>query len=238
MPRYFRGLREYIRQSPEPPFQIRWSKLNPYLHDFEDAAGQASGHYFHQDLWAARLIYQRRPPYHVDIGSRVDGFVAHLLTFMDDVRVIDIRAMTSNVTGLSFVQEDATSLAGFADNSVPSISSLHAAEHFGLGRYGDPIDPRADRKFMGALQRVLQPGGRLYFAVPVGQPRVEFNAHRVYPPEAIVEAFSGLRLVSFAGCDDKGRLLRQARPQDLAGAKFACGFYEFTKGQAAAERTE
>jgi predicted SAM-dependent methyltransferase len=148
---------------------------------------------------------------------------------MNDVRVIDIRAIQSNVVGLSFVQENAMSLSGFLDNSVASLSSLHAAEHFGLGRYGDPVDPHADRKFMHALKRVLQPGGRLYFSVPVGRPRVEFNAHRVYAPSAILEAFGGLKLVSFAGCDDKGRFLQAPRPEDLAQAKFACGFYEFAK---------
>jgi SAM-dependent methyltransferase len=229
LPRYIRGLWDYRRQNPDPPFTLGSGKLNPYLHDFDDDAGQASGHYFHQDLWAARHIFQRRPSYHVDIGSRVDGFVAHLLTFMNDVRVIDIRPMASDVEGLSFVQEDATSLAGVRDDSIDSLSSLHAAEHFGLGRYGDPIDPRADRKFMHTLRRVLSPGGRLYFSVPVGRPRLEFNAHRVYDPTTIVDAFPGLTLTSFSGCNDAGRFVPIARPADFTGAKFACGFYEFSK---------
>lgn len=51
------------------------------LRDFDDSAG-ALGVYFHQDLWAARKIYSRRPAEHVDMGSRIDGFIAHLLVFM------------------------------------------------------------------------------------------------------------------------------------------------------------
>ncbi|HWF86113.1 MAG TPA: hypothetical protein VG222_14745 [Vicinamibacterales bacterium] len=52
------------------------------------------GHYFHQDLWVAKRIYAARPAAHVDIGSRIDGFVAHLLTFMP-VTVIDVRPLDS-----------------------------------------------------------------------------------------------------------------------------------------------
>ncbi len=58
----------------------------------------AGGHYFHQDLWAAKKIFKRRPMTHVDIGSRVDGFVAHLLVFMP-VTAVDIRYLDSNIEG-------------------------------------------------------------------------------------------------------------------------------------------
>jgi SAM-dependent methyltransferase len=228
LPQYFADIAEYRRQRPQSPFEIAWTRLHPILHDIDDAAGQASGHYFHADLWAARLIYQRRPPYHVDIGSRVDGFVAHLLTFMNDVRIVDVRPLVSEVAGLSSIRADATTLVGFADDSVDSLSSLHAAEHFGLGRYGDPIDTHADLKFMHSLRRVLRPGGRLYFAVPVGRPRLEFNAHRVYEPNSIVERFDGLRMVSFSGVNDQGHHV-PGHPQDFVGAKMSCGLYEFTK---------
>ena len=83
------------------------------------------------------------------------------------VTVVDIRPLKSSVDGLTFVQDDATELARFPTGSVHSLSSLHAAEHFGLGRYSDPIDPDACFKFMKALERVLAPNGRLYFSVPV-----------------------------------------------------------------------
>src|SRR5438132_10123097 len=37
--------------------------------------------YFHQDLHVAQLIYANRPESHVDVGSRVDGFVAQVASF-------------------------------------------------------------------------------------------------------------------------------------------------------------
>ena len=79
-------------------------------------------------------------------------------------------------------------LARFADGSLESLSTLHAVEHFGLGRYGDPIHPDGWRRAAEALARVLAPGGRLYFSVPIGRERLVFNAHRVFSPERCLRA--------------------------------------------------
>ena len=82
---------------------------------------------------------------------------------------------------------------------------------------------------MRALVRVLQPGGKLYFSVPVGIERVEFNAHRVFAPETILRTMDDLRLLSFAAIDDRDQFWPNARPAILAHAEFACGLFEFTK---------
>jgi len=57
------------------------------------------------------------------------------------VEVVDIRPLNDIVDGLSFIRENATLLPRFENDSIESLSCLHAAEHFGLGRYGDSIDP-------------------------------------------------------------------------------------------------
>ncbi len=209
-------------------FPLRAENLYPILTDLQAPAANVSDHYFYQDLWAARHIFAVRPSTHIDVGSRIDGFVAHVLTFMP-CTVIDIRPLKSAVPGLTFIQDDATHMAGFHNNSVESLSSLHAVEHFGLGRYGDPIDPDACFKAMRAFARVLQPGGRLYISAPIGRERVEFNAHRVFAPQTILESFSTLRLVSFAAVDDRGAFRNDARPEDFQSATYACGLFEFIK---------
>jgi hypothetical protein len=61
-----------------------------------------------------------------------------------------------------------------------SLSSLHAIEHFGLGRYGDPIDINGHLKAITNLHLMLKPKGKFYFSVPIGKQRIEFNAHRVF----------------------------------------------------------
>jgi SAM-dependent methyltransferase len=180
------------------------------------------------DIWAARKIYDRRPAAHTDIGSRIDGFISHLLVFMP-VTVIDIRALDSDIEGLRFISDDATNLAGFQDKSIDSLSCLHAAEHFGLGRYSDPIDPDACFKLINSLQRVLSKGGRLYFAVPIGRERVEFNAHRVFFARTIVEAFGELSLLSFSTVDDMGKFHKDANLEETDGMNYGCGLFEFTR---------
>jgi hypothetical protein len=211
-------------------FPLRLSHLQPMVLDYARPAGIGDVQYFFQDLWAARKIFAVRPKRHFDIGSRIDGFVAHVLCFMP-VYLIDIRPLTYNIPDLTFVQADATNLAGVADDSVESLSCLHAAETFGLGRYTDSIDPDACFKVMAAMQRVLRPGGRLYFSVPVGTERVEFNAQRIFDPRTILATFSGLRLLNFAAVDDSRVFHPEADPDAFTHARSACGMFEFTKAQ-------
>jgi hypothetical protein len=231
LPRFLRDIRAYRRAAANGAFPFRWRHLSPVLLDYRAQAGTARGHYFHQDLWAARRILAAAPARHVDIGSRIDGFVAHLLAFRA-VEVIDIRPLTSQVAGLSFIQADASSLDGIPDGSIPSLSCLHAIEHFGLGRYGDPIDADACFKGLRAIQRVLAPGGRLYLSAPIGVERVEFNAQRIFAPSTFIRHLTGLRLISFSAVDDRGDLVSDTEPEHFAGANNACGLYEFTKDAA------
>jgi len=231
LPRFARDARRYAAARDErAPFPLELGQIYPIVADWNESAGLARGHYFHQDLWAARKIHARRPPRHIDVGSRIDGFVSHLLVFMP-VDVIDIRRLESRVSGLRFVQSDATTLEGIPDGSVESLSSLHAIEHFGLGRYGDPIDPEGWRKAMCSLARVLAPGGRLYVSVPIGRERLVFNAHRIFSPRTVLDTFAsaGLELVSFSAVDDAGDLVEDADPAQFEAARHSCGLFELTR---------
>jgi len=204
-------------------------QLYPVLGDSRQAAGHSYGHYFHQDLWAARKIIARQPVGHVDIGSRLDGFIAHLLAAGMNLTVVDLRPLSEPVEGLDFVQADATELGAFADGSIGSLSCLHAIEHFGLGRYGDSIDPLGSRRACEAFARKLAQGGRLLLSAPIGQERTEFNAHRVFHPMRLPEYLPDFSLRDFAAVDDDGRFRQGVEPGELAGARFALGLYDFEK---------
>jgi len=228
VPTYLRDMRAYRSMNDLISFRFTMRDAFPILTDMNSGAGTVGGHYFHQDLWAARKIFAARPAEHFDIGSRMDGFIAHLLVFMP-VTAVDIRPLTSEIEGLNFFQDDASELRNLADNSVGSLSTLHTAEHFGLGRYTDPIDPLSCFKFMASLQRVLAPGGRLYFSVPVGRERVEFNAHRVFDPATILRSFPRLDLISFSFVGDDDLFYQDRDPLKLPTSEMACGLFEFTK---------
>ena len=228
LPAFIKDLNRYSRLNSRSTFRVTFRNLWPMLHDRQAGAGTVGGHYFHQDLWAAKKIFERRPAQHLDIGSRIDGFIAHLLVFMP-VTIVDIRTIAGTVRALEFIQDDATELTSLEDDSVDSLSSLHAAEHFGLGRYADPVDPDSCFRFMNNLQRVLSPGGRLYFSVPIGRERVEFNAHRVFDIRTVLKSLSGLSLVSFAFVGDDGCLYENVDPVKTPNSNYACGLFEFTK---------
>src|ERR1039458_2288022 len=131
LPRFFSDLRQFNHLVGDLNGGASLKALHPVLADRFEPAGQIDTHYFYQDIWAAKRVYTFNPSHHTDIGSRLDGFVAHVLSFTS-VTVIDIRPGPVSITGLSFLQADATTLAGIESDSIPSLSSLHAAEHFGL----------------------------------------------------------------------------------------------------------
>lgn len=113
------------------------------------------------------------------MGSRVNGFVAHVAVFRE-VKVLDLRPLQS-VPGIRFVQADVMSLGQGFTNVADSVSCLHALEHFGPGRYGDPVNYDGWKMGLAALTRMLEVGGILYLSVPTGyEQRVEFNAHRIF----------------------------------------------------------
>ena len=226
-PRFVGELLAYRRRARGSEFPLRMKEISPLLHDASSQAGYVDGHYFLQDIWMAQQIKAAAPGKHYDIGSRIDGFISHLLVFMP-VTVIDIRPLAIEAPGLEFLQSDATKLA-LPDQSVESISTLHAIEHFGLARYGDTLDPEDWKTALAELQRVLRPGGRLYLSVPVGRQRVVFNSHRVFDPRTIIQALPELELVRFAAINDQERLVDPARPEELAQANYGCGLFVFTR---------
>jgi SAM-dependent methyltransferase len=227
-PRFLVDILTYKRMcGPSTQFQLALSNVKPFLLDRDLAAGIGSGHYFVQDLHVARMIYQTKPSRHVDIGSRIDGFVAHLLVFMP-VEVLDIRKLESSIEGLHFLQCDASNMSRIPDKSVESLSCLHALEHFGLGRYGDPIDPSQWKKALREMARVLSDQGRLYLSLPVGHERVEFNAQRVFDPRTIQQEVDGqLELLSFGLLDDKGEWNSNADMEFAASQSYGCGVFLF-----------
>lgn len=192
---------KYQKLNKRPNFAIQEKYMWPIATDKYAKAGNIDD-YFLQDLWAAKLIYKSGVKRQFDIGSRIDGFIAHLLAMDIDVTVIDIREFPGEVENLHTIVDDATYLSQIPDESIESMSALCSLEHFGLGRYGDPIDPEACFKCFASIQKKMKRGGKLYISVPVGSDRVEFNAHRVFDASTIIECFSDMALLEFSCCED------------------------------------
>jgi SAM-dependent methyltransferase len=234
LPQYLRDYRELRRQQKLSAVPFPFGKAYPILEDKASTAGAARGHYFHQDLLVARRIFAGAPRLHVDVGSRVDGFVAHVAAYRE-IEVFDVRPLKSTIPNVRFRQVDMmapldAALAGYSD----SVSCLHALEHFGLGRYGDPVDYEGHLKGLCNLKEILSPGGKLYLSVPIGPQRIEFNAHRVFSLDSLLSLTAGFRVDAFSYVDDRGDLHENAALTPVAiaanfGCRYGCGILELTK---------
>jgi SAM-dependent methyltransferase len=238
--RSIRGLPSFIRDWRQ--FRQGYSgrlTLVPCLHDRFEEGGVTKSEYFWQDLLVARWIFEAKPEKHVDVGSRVDGFVAHVASFRD-IEVFDVRPITSLVPGVIFRRADlmdASSLpSGVAGGYCDSLSCLHALEHFGLGRYGDPIDPLGWECGFANMAALLKPGGTFYLSTPIGRERGEFNANWVFDPRTLIRCAktNGLRLqrstVIGAGATISSPLaLTDEILQQLALIHYSLGIFIFKK---------
>ena len=201
--RYLRGRRDFRANLGD---DFVWGRSLPMLDEWHEACGSL-GAYFLQDQRVACWIYQENPRRHVDVGSRLDGFIGHLSVFRE-VEVIDIRPPPAAAHHVTFHQLNLMeSLPAEWIHCTDSLSCLHTIEHFGLGRYGDPIDVNGHRKGLEQLKRMVAPGGRLYLSTPIGPQRVEFNAHRVFAAATLAGWFAeGWEIERFVVIDDDNRI--------------------------------
>jgi SAM-dependent methyltransferase len=222
-----RFLRDYFRFRSGYAGRL---ELLPCLHDWHAEGGATTLEYFWQDLLVARAIFEARPEKHVDVGSRVDGFVAHVASFRE-IEVFDVRPITTQVPGVRFRQADLMQPAGYCD----SLSCLHALEHFGLGRYGDPVDPEGFARGLANMAALLKNDGVFYLSVPIGTERVEFNGQRVFDPRAMIDLAlaHALELRELKVVRQGGRVETLApdaqRLSDLASQRYALGIFTFAK---------
>lgn len=198
--RLIRALRFLPRYSREfilyQSLNRKWSDFSmlPTLNDYNESAGSASGHYFWQDLITAQWIFAAKPNRHLDIASRIDGFVAHVASFMP-VEVLDIRKLRSEIPNVTFRQANLQDPTSLHETNFESVSCLHAIEHFGLGRYGDKIEVNGHISGLLNIASLVAQGGRLYLSYPTGRLKTEFNAQRILPPTWATDLLQDFELI-------------------------------------------
>jgi hypothetical protein len=228
-------VRDYIRFKKLNNTDFEISGFYPCLLDKSDTAGSSNGHYFHQDLYVSSKIFESNPVKHVDIGSRIDGFVSSVAAYRN-IEVFDIRKQPSSPhSNLLFRELDFTSVPESYYNYTDSLSTLHTFEHIGLGRYGDKIDPNAHLIFLNNLYNFLQPNGILYFSTPIGHQRIIYNAHRIFSINYLKKIFEGKFIINkFSYVDDEGDFFESIDLSDhfivkSNSFKYSLGIFELQK---------
>lgn len=207
---------------------MEWKDRYPCLNDRTQST-EFDRHYVYHPAWAARVLAQTKPAIHIDISSTLH-FCSIVSAFVP-IEFYDYRPANLALANLTSRAADLTSLP-FASKSITSLSCMHVVEHIGLGRYGDPLDADGDIKAMAELQRVVGTGGSLLFVVPIGKPKIIFNAHRIYSHQQIISVFSELRLREFALIPDDykdGGLIYNAAPEIADEQNYGCGCFWFTR---------
>lgn len=222
--KFIRSWRDYKKMDAAEPITLK----NTYPCLFDNTSDFSPGnHYYYQDIWAFTNIYNSKVKLHVDVGSKAE-FVG-FLTAITNVEFVDIRPLDAPYL------KNFKSIAGsildmpYEDSSIQSLSCLHVAEHIGLGRYGDPLNPSGTKQAAAELTRCLARGGNLYFSLPVGRPKLCFNAHRIHSTQQILDYFDGLKLLEFSTYNDKKQFIENTDTAVVENAKFACGMFWFTK---------
>ena len=225
--KFYKDKRAWLNQGGEITIDY------PIIDEHALQAGDIDFHYFNQDLLVANDIYKRNPKRHIDIGSRIDGFVSHLAVFRE-VEVFDVRPMHMTLhKNIIFTQINISKIRGI--QKADSISCLHAIEHFGLGRYGDSIDVDGHLKGLKNIISMMNNKGILYLSFPIGKAdEVYFNAHRVFNPKSILQydfVMDNLKLVNFDYVDDDGKLYRSFDIFEKTPNvnKYGCGIYTFQR---------
>jgi hypothetical protein len=229
------GLPRYIRDFLNFRKKYQGSiELMPCLHDWFEEGGSTKTEYFWQDLYVAKKINEAKPSKHVDIGSRVDGFVAHVASFRE-IEIFDIRQITYEIPNIVFKQADLMKpLIDYIDY-CDSLSCLHALEHFGLGRYGDNVNVDGYKLGLVNMTKILKQNGTFYLSTPIGLEKVAFNAHRIFNPVElrIILGDIGFELKEFAWFDEDKKIIRSEDIDNdltrLSHTTYALGIFTFVK---------
>ncbi len=228
-PSFFKELYLFSRLAKKDSrFKMRLHDMYPCLLDNTPKTG-FEPHYVYHPAWAARVVKNINPRKHVDISSTVH-FSTMVSAFIP-VDFYDYRPAEIKFSNLDCKKGDLMSLP-FDNNSLDSLSCMHTVEHVGLGRYGDVLDVFGDTKAAKELSRVVKVGGSLIFVVPVGKPKIEFNAHRIYSYEQVIDLFPGMKLKEFSLVPDdykKYGLIHNADKNIVKDQDWGCGCFWFVK---------
>ncbi|MGE4511449.1 MAG: DUF268 domain-containing protein [Sulfurimonadaceae bacterium] len=208
-------------------FNVKYKDRYPCLTDKTSTTG-FDKHYIYHTAWAARKLQEMNKKEHIDISSSL--YFSVLVSAFIPIKFYDYRPANLELSHLKCSHANITQLS-FEDNSIDSLSCMHVVEHIGLGRYGDPLDVDGDLKGIEELKRVVSREGDLLFVVPIGQPKIMFNAHRIYSYEQIVSYFKGFELKEFSlipDQSDEGIIINATKEQsDMQN--YACGCFWFKK---------
>lgn len=225
--RFFEYIMEFnkLKNTSNNRFSLHWKDAYPCLND-KTTFTPFDQHYTYHPAWAARILAKTKPNLHNDFSS-ILNFSTILSAFIP-VKFYDYRPAEIQLSNWSGHFADLGKIE-IESNSLESVSCMHTIEHIGLGRYGGSLDLNGDIKAINELQRITKQGGNILIVTPVGKQRIEFNAHRIYSYETIIQLFADCELKEFSLIPDSGGLIENAPFQLVEKQQYGCGCFWFEK---------
>lgn len=224
---FFKFIGEYNRfkKLNDHRFSVAAKDVYPCLKD-RVTTTPFDHHYIYHPAWAARILATTKPALHADFSS-ILSFSSIVSAFVP-IKFFDFRPAHLNLNGWEGNFADLCKL-DIQDHTYESVSCMHTVEHIGLGRYGDALDPIGDIKAINELKRITKSNGNILFVTPVGKQRIEYNAHRIYSFELIIQLFENCELVDFSLITDEGTYIENAAPELVKNQNYGCGCFWFKK---------
>lgn len=227
MPRFLGDLWRFKNMAKANGTQLTFKNIYPVYVDY--AHPVVNKHYWFQDIYvASKIITASRECEdlrHVDIGSRLEGFITSLISAGIDLTFGDINVPKMpfpNATA-RFIDLQAMTPEQFKD--VRSVSCLHVIEHLGLGKYGDAIDPIGHRRIFADFGAVLESGTKLYISSPTSRrPGIVFNGGRHLDPREMIEdaCAAGFTVDEIGFVQDNWDFIIDPTPEQMASSDYGC----------------
>lgn len=206
--------------------------LQPCLHDKYDQAGDINHEYFWQDLLVAQRVMEMVSDLnHCDVGSRIDGFVAHVAS-VRKITISDVRPTSVEIPNVNFIRNDLLNCT--VEQEFDLVTSLHTIEHIGLGRYGDSITLNGWKIGLASLAKMVKTSGILIVTCPIGRSAVRFNANYIISPFDVIKCAESCKLkirkIKYLK-DHEFIDVQQGTPEfdELCDSEYNLGYFEFMK---------
>ena len=192
-------LQWYFDESVSEP--LRWTQREAD-ENFRLAEARGRRYYGETDafLYEALARYPVRGKRVLVVGSANPWYECICLHHGAEVQTLEYRPVDSEIPELTVQTPEEFAARPARFDAIVSISSI---EHDGLGRYGDPIDPDGDLRAMTRFRGLLEPGGLLLLAVPMGRDALVWNAHRIYGPLRWPRLIEGWEVVDSFGFEER-----------------------------------
>jgi len=194
---------KYIDQSAEENDVNERFNMEKFQQFVLDAQQKKQYYYGQTDTW----LYQALDEYPIKnqsvciIGAQQPWYEAIAYTYSPKtITVSEYNTIPDYNKRVTYLHPDKISELDLQFDVCISISSF---EHDGLGRYGDPINPNGDLEAMHRAKNYIKKDGLMFLAVPIGQDKLCWNAHRIYGKIRLHKLLEYWEVVTTFGFDYK-----------------------------------